>query len=92
MKDSVTLPKYDECFTVAALLHIGQPAPSKVRIMRKFNIGFRRAERILSQLDEAGFISLKDNKVLLSNGKDIQSKIDSMDLGVQELYSRYWNQ
>ena len=90
--DEIQLPEYDEYFTVAALILANQPAPTLARIIRKFNIGYRRSQKILDQLDKEGFISLKDNKVLVTSGKEVQEKVDSMNLGVQTLYSQHWNQ
>lgn len=72
--DEIQLPEYDEYFTVAALILANQPAPTLARIIRKFNIGYRRSQKILDQLDKEGFISLKDNKVLVTSGKEVQEK------------------
>lgn len=92
----MTKKDYDDLFKATALFFIKYQTCGIAMIIRKFRIGYFRAERIFNQLAEEGIIEkangrVMPHKLLIENEQSLEKILENIDMGDQILESKYWN-
>lgn len=88
--------EYDNLFKATALYFIMYQTVGIAMIIRKFRIGYFRAERIFNQLAKEGIIEkanghVMPHKLLIKDEESLNKHLENIDLGEQILKSAYWN-
>ena len=88
--------EYDNLFKATALHFIMYQTVGIAMIIRKFRIGYFRAERIFNQLAEEGIIEkangrVMPHKLLIEDEQSLEKILENIDLGDQILESKSWN-
>lgn len=87
---------FDSYFKVSALFFIQYQTVGISHLIRKFRIGYFRAERIFNQLAAEGIIEkanghVMPHKLLIKDEESLNKHLENIDLGEQILNSAYWN-
>ena len=88
--------EYDNLFKATALYFIMYQTVGIAMIIRKFRIGYFRAERIFNQLAEEAIIEkangrVMPHKLLIKDEGSLNTHLKNVDLGDQLLKSAKWN-
>lgn len=88
--------EYDNLFKATALYFIMYQTVGIAMIIRKFRIGYFRAERIFNQLAAEGIIEkangrVMPHKLLIKDEDSLNTHLKNVDIGDQLLNSAKWN-
>ena len=83
MKKSIVIIEKDSLFNQSAALVVSAQAGSTSLLQRKLKLGYMRAGRIMSQLEQAGIVGEFNNaaprKVLVKNEDDLKPILENVE-------------
>lgn len=87
--------EFDKYFKAAAILVVERQMPNTSLIQRKFRIGYNRAGRIITQLEETGIIGKSKGTavrdLLIKDIASLDNRLSELELGEQIMSDPAWD-